>query len=105
MHVDMSFIAEGATRHGSFDGPLLWTVLDHPHAVTPGQPRIQALQLVLVSGADRYVATLATGELAPDLVRGLDCLDGTPLLDLEPDRTAFTPIAPPQEGAFQVGGQ
>lgn len=26
------------------------------------------------------------------LVRGLDCLDGTPLLDLKPDRTLFTPI-------------
>jgi tRNA (adenine37-N6)-methyltransferase len=37
------------------------------------------------------------------LVRGLDCLDGTPLLDLKPDRTLFTPIAPPQPGDFQVG--
>ncbi len=36
-------------------------------------------------------------------VRGLDCLDGTPLLDLKPDRTLFTPIAPPQKGDFQVG--
>ena len=36
-------------------------------------------------------------------VRGLDCLDGTPLLDLKPDRTLFTPIAPPQRGDFQVG--
>jgi tRNA (Thr-GGU) A37 N-methylase len=36
-------------------------------------------------------------------VRGLDCLDGTPLLDLKPDRTVFTPIAPPQPGDFQVG--
>jgi tRNA-Thr(GGU) m(6)t(6)A37 methyltransferase TsaA len=37
------------------------------------------------------------------LVRGLDCLDGTPLLDLKPDRSLFTPIAPPQAGDFQVG--
>ena len=36
-------------------------------------------------------------------VRGLDCLDGTPLLDLKPDRTLFTPVAPPQPGDFQVG--
>jgi tRNA (adenine37-N6)-methyltransferase len=28
------------------------------------------------------------------LLRGLDCLDGTPLLDLKPDRCAFTPLAP-----------
>ncbi len=37
-------------------------------------------------------------------VRGLDCLDGTPLLDLKPDRCVFVPIAPPQAGDFQVGG-
>jgi len=37
------------------------------------------------------------------LVRGLDCLDGTPLLDLKPDRTLFTPIAPPQKGDYQIG--
>lgn len=37
------------------------------------------------------------------LVRGLDCLDGTPLPDLKPDRTLFNPIAPPQAGDFQTG--
>ena len=37
------------------------------------------------------------------LVRGLDCLDGTPLLDLKPDRTLFTPVAPPQKGDFERG--
>jgi len=36
-------------------------------------------------------------------VRGLDCLDGTPLLDVKPDRTLFEPLAPPQKGDFQVG--
>ena len=35
------------------------------------------------------------------LVRGLDCLDGTPLIDLKPDRCQFTPIAPPQPGDFE----
>ena len=35
-------------------------------------------------------------------VRGLDCLDGTPLLDLKPDRTLFAPVAPAQVGDFQV---
>jgi len=29
-------------------------------------------------------------------VRGLDCLDGTPLVDVKPDRCAFTPKAPPK---------
>jgi tRNA (adenine37-N6)-methyltransferase len=28
------------------------------------------------------------------LVRGLDCLDGTPLIDLKPDRCQYSPIAP-----------
>ena len=37
------------------------------------------------------------------LVRGMDCLDGTPLIDLKPDRTLFKPIAPAQTGDFQVG--
>jgi tRNA (adenine37-N6)-methyltransferase len=36
-------------------------------------------------------------------VRGLDCLDGTPLIDLKPDRCRFTPLAPPQPGDFQIG--
>ncbi|WP_428513960.1 tRNA (N6-threonylcarbamoyladenosine(37)-N6)-methyltransferase TrmO [Roseovarius sp.] len=30
------------------------------------------------------------------IVRGLDCLDGTPLIDIKPDRCAFTPVAPPK---------
>jgi tRNA-Thr(GGU) m(6)t(6)A37 methyltransferase TsaA len=49
------------------------------------------------------IATLVGIDGAMVLVRGLDCLDGTPLLDLKPDRTLFTPIAPPQEGDFQIG--
>ena len=36
-------------------------------------------------------------------VRGLDCLDGTPLLDIKPDRSLFVPIAPPQKGDFEKG--
>ncbi|MBN8183060.1 tRNA (N6-threonylcarbamoyladenosine(37)-N6)-methyltransferase TrmO [Roseibium aggregatum] len=31
------------------------------------------------------------------IVRGLDCLNGTPLIDLKPDRCAFTPKAPPKD--------
>jgi tRNA-Thr(GGU) m(6)t(6)A37 methyltransferase TsaA len=30
------------------------------------------------------------------IVRGLDCLNGTPLLDLKPDRCSFTPKATPE---------
>lgn len=43
-------------------------------------------------------------EGASVLVQGLDCLDGTPLLDLKPDRCRFTPIAPPQPGDFETAG-
>ncbi len=32
------------------------------------------------------------------LVRGLDCLDGTPLIDLKPDRCGYSPVAPPGPG-------
>ena len=35
-------------------------------------------------------------------VRGLDCLDETPLIDLKPDRCEFTPLAPPQAGDFET---
>jgi tRNA (adenine37-N6)-methyltransferase len=42
-------------------------------------------------------------EGATVVVRGLDCVDGTPLLDLKPDRCRFTPLAPPQPGDFEVG--
>ena len=37
-------------------------------------------------------------------VQGLDCLDGTPLVDIKPDRALFRPIAPPQPGDFQTNG-
>ncbi len=30
------------------------------------------------------------------VVRGLDCLDGTPLIDIKPDRCAYSPKAPPK---------
>ncbi len=49
------------------------------------------------------IVTLVGVEGSTLLVRGLDCLDGTPLLDLKPDRALFTPIAPPQPGDFEVG--
>ena len=49
------------------------------------------------------LAALVGIEGAFVLVRGLDCLDGTPLIDLKPDRCAFTPLAPVQPGDEQVG--
>jgi len=49
------------------------------------------------------IAQLIRIEGATVMVRGFDCLDATPLLDLKPDRTLFTPIAPPQPGDFEIG--
>ncbi|MBD3847779.1 tRNA (N6-threonylcarbamoyladenosine(37)-N6)-methyltransferase TrmO [Bosea sp. SSUT16] len=49
------------------------------------------------------IATLVAREGPVLLVRGLDCLDETPLLDIKPDRTLFKPIAPPQPGDFETG--
>jgi tRNA (adenine37-N6)-methyltransferase len=49
------------------------------------------------------IAVLVGAEGPVLLVRGMDCLDGIPLLDLKPDRTLFTPIAPPQAGDFERG--
>ena len=49
------------------------------------------------------IATLVGVEDNIVLVRGMDCLDGTPLLDIKPDRTLFSPIAPPQHGDFETG--
>ena len=36
-------------------------------------------------------------------VRGLDCLDGTPLIDLKPDRCVFSPPAPHRPGDDEAG--
>ena len=47
------------------------------------------------------IARLVGIEGSTVLVQGLDCIDGTPLLDLKPDRCLFTPIAPPQSGDFE----
>ncbi len=49
------------------------------------------------------IATLVGVQGPTLLVRGMDCLDGTPLLDIKPDRTLFRPIAPPQPGDFETG--
>jgi tRNA-Thr(GGU) m(6)t(6)A37 methyltransferase TsaA len=35
------------------------------------------------------------------LVRGLDCLDETPLLDIKPDRCEFSPLAAQKTGEFE----
>ncbi len=52
-------------RPSVFVGPLLFTLLDHVHAVDAGQMRAMAAQTVLVTGSDGYSASVALGEIAP----------------------------------------
>jgi tRNA-Thr(GGU) m(6)t(6)A37 methyltransferase TsaA len=58
--------------------------------VRPNPIGTQIVRLISVDGANL-------------MVRGLDCLDGTPLIDLKPDRSSFVPLAPHQQGDDQIG--
>jgi tRNA (adenine37-N6)-methyltransferase len=60
---------------------------------SPVRPNPIATSIVRLEGIESNVI----------LVRGLDCLDGTPLLDVKPDRCEFSPLAAPQPGDFQTG--
>jgi tRNA-Thr(GGU) m(6)t(6)A37 methyltransferase TsaA len=55
---------------------------------SPVRPNPIATSLVALVGIEPGVL----------LVRGLDCVDRTPLLDLKPDRCAYSPLAPGQAG-------
>ncbi len=44
------------------------------------------------------IVKLVAVEGSTVLVRGLDCLDGTPLIDLKPDRCEFSPLAAQRAG-------
>ncbi|WP_225890085.1 tRNA (N6-threonylcarbamoyladenosine(37)-N6)-methyltransferase TrmO [Indioceanicola profundi] len=60
---------------------------------TPLRPNPIGTQMAALVGIDGPVLH----------VRGLDCVDGTPLLDLKPDRCAYTPLAAPQPGDSHAG--
>jgi tRNA-Thr(GGU) m(6)t(6)A37 methyltransferase TsaA len=60
---------------------------------SPVRPNPIGTSLVSLVGIDGPVLS----------VRGLDCLDGTPLIDLKPDRCQFTPLAPPTPGDAAIG--
>ncbi|TAD87408.1 MAG: S-adenosylmethionine-dependent methyltransferase [Alphaproteobacteria bacterium] len=65
-----------ATRYGTFAlrSPV------RPNPIAKSIVRVEAIELGCLQ------------------VRGLDCVDGTPLLDLKPDRAQFQPKAPPSPG-------
>ena len=87
----------GTSRHTiatrcSLD-PVRWTKAKEAGTRSPVRPNPIGTSIVKLEAVEG--STL--------LVRGLDCLDGTPLIDLKPDRTPFKPIAPPQRGDFETG--
>lgn len=55
---------------------------------SPVRPNPIGLASVRLIGRDGRLLT----------VRGLDCLNGTPLVDIKPDRCAYSPPAPPKDG-------
>ena len=65
IHIEAAFDTEHGPRQSAFEGPLLWTVLDHAHAIDVSKPRGFVRQTVLLTGRDGYTAILALGELAP----------------------------------------
>lgn len=64
--VTPAFGATAGAQAPSFEGPLLWTILDHAHAVDPSKHHDQVRQMVVLTGQDGYTAALALGEIAPE---------------------------------------
>jgi DMSO/TMAO reductase YedYZ molybdopterin-dependent catalytic subunit len=81
--IDLAFLTEHGERRASFEGPLLWTVLQKAGAVDPARHREQVSRTVVVIGTDGYRAVLALGEIAPEFegkqVILAERMDGQPL--------------------------
>jgi hypothetical protein len=81
--LNVGFATEHGPRQAVFEGPLLWTVLDHLHAVDPAKPGGQVRQTIVVTGRDGYTATIALGEIAPEFeakqVILAERMDGKPM--------------------------
>jgi hypothetical protein len=66
VRVNVAFLTERGTHSTSFEGPLLWTVLQKAGVVDPAMHREQASESVVLLGRDGYRAVLALGEIAPE---------------------------------------
>jgi hypothetical protein len=81
--VSVSFGTEHGTQQASFEGPLLWAVLEHVHAIDTAKPGGQVRLTIQVSGRDGYTAVLALGEISPEFegkqVILAERMDGQPL--------------------------
>jgi len=64
--VETAFLTDRGTHAASFEGPLLWTVLQKAGAIDPNKHREQVSQTVIITGRDGYRAVLAVGEIAPE---------------------------------------
>jgi len=81
--VRVAFLTEHGVHAASFEGPLLWTVLQKAGAVDPAKHRDQVSQWIVIIGRDGYRAVLALGEIAPEFegkqVLLAERMDGQPL--------------------------
>jgi DMSO/TMAO reductase YedYZ molybdopterin-dependent catalytic subunit len=83
IQVQTNFLTENGPHSASFEGPLLWTVLQKAGAVDPAKHREQVSQMIMVLGRDGYRAVLAVGEITPEFeakqVILAERMDGKPL--------------------------
>ena len=83
MQVSTAFLTDRGTHSASFEGPLLWTVLQKAGAINPDMHREEVSQTVVITGRDGYRAVLAVGEIAPEFegkqVILAERMDGKPL--------------------------
>jgi DMSO/TMAO reductase YedYZ molybdopterin-dependent catalytic subunit len=81
--LNIAFATDHGPRQAVFEGPLLWAVLDHLHAVDPAKPAGYVRQTIVVTGRDGYTATIALGEIAPQFedkqVILAERMDGKPM--------------------------
>ena len=67
----------------TYEGPLLWTLLNHAGAVEANKFREQVRQAVIATGSDGYSVVLALGEISPGFedkqVIVAERMDGQPL--------------------------
>src|SRR5215831_10965932 len=83
IRVNTAFLTEHGTHQASFEGPLLWTVLEKAGVIDPEKHRDQVSQTIMILGRDGYRAVLALGEIAPEFegkqVIVAERMDGKPL--------------------------
>jgi DMSO/TMAO reductase YedYZ molybdopterin-dependent catalytic subunit len=81
--IHTNFLTERGPHSASFEGPLLWAVLEKAGVIDPAQHRNQVSQTVVILGRDGYRAVLALGEIAPEFeakqVILAERMDGKPL--------------------------